>query len=133
MRHKTLFFCHVCWYAADQKRLIISHKDAAFIYWGFRNWKDDTVSMSRHESSDCHKEAVQGMIVRPQTVRDIGEQLSEMHSRENKRQQATAIENSPKHFIPDSPKYFNDESESNLVQVLKLRGNDDSRVQQWLE
>jgi len=26
-----------------------------------------------------------------------------------------------------------DESESNFVQVLKLRGEDDSRVQQWLQ
>ena len=40
--------------------------------------------MSRHESSDCHKEAVQGMIVRPQTARDIGEQLSEIHSCEKR-------------------------------------------------
>ena len=31
--------------------------------------------MSRHESSDCHKEAVQSMIVRPQTTRHISEQL----------------------------------------------------------
>ena len=28
------------------------------------------------------KEAVQSMIVRPQTTRDIGEQLSEIHSRD---------------------------------------------------
>ena len=47
--------------------------------------------MSRHESSDCHKEAVQSMIVRPQTMRDIGEQLSEIHSRDE-RQQVAAIE-----------------------------------------
>ena len=75
---------HVCRCAADQKRLKTSHKDATFIYKGFQNWKDGTVSLSRHESSDCHKESVQSMIVRPRTTRDIGEQLSEIHLRDKK-------------------------------------------------
>jgi len=62
----------------------MSHKDAAFIYKGFQNWKDGTVSLPRHESSDCHKESVQSMIVHPRTTQDIGEQLSEIHSRDKK-------------------------------------------------
>ena len=55
---KDAAFCHVGRCAADQKRLKASHKDAAFIYKGFQNWKDGTVSLSRHESSDCNKESV---------------------------------------------------------------------------
>ena len=74
----------------------MSHKDAAFIYRGFRNWKDGTISISRH---NCHKGAVQSMKVHPQQLKDIGEQLSEIHSHD----ETAAIKNSPK--IPVLPIY----------------------------
>ena len=34
------------------------------------------------EASDCHKEAVQSIVVRPQTTMDISEQLSKVHARD---------------------------------------------------
>ena len=92
--------------------------------------------MSRHESSDCHKEAVQGMIVRPQTTRDIGEQLSEIHSRDKRDNRLLLKILQNIRFLACQNialRGDNKESESNFVQVLKLRGKDDSRVQQWLE
>ena len=93
--------------------------------------------MSRHESSDCHKESVQSMIVRPRTTRDIGEQLSEIHSCDKKdnRQLLLKILQNIRFLARQNIalRGDSDESESNFVQVLKLRVEDDSRVQQWLQ
>ena len=99
-------FCHVCWCAADQKKLITSHKDAAFIYRGFRNWKDSAISMSRHESSDCHKEEYDYST--SSTTRDIGKQLSETHShdqRDNRQLLLKLLQNIRLLAASWSPKY----------------------------
>ena len=75
MRHATPLLSRLSLCSRSKEANNEPHTDAAFIYRGFRNWKDGTISMSRHESSDYHKEAVQSILVRPQ-MRDVGEQLS---------------------------------------------------------
>ena len=77
------------------------------------------------------------MIVRPRTTRDIGEQLSEIHSCDKKdnRQLLLKILQNIRFLARQNIalRGDSDESESNFVQVLKLRVEDDSRVQQWLQ
>ena len=36
--------------------------DPSFISIGFSNWKDVSVKLKAHESSNCHKEAVQKVL-----------------------------------------------------------------------
>ena len=130
-------FCHICCSASTQKRLKTSHKESTFLLRGFTNWKDGTVCFSKHEMSDCHKEAVQAMIVRPQTVRDVGEQLSEIHASdkmENRKMLLKILQNL--RFLARqciSVRGDNDETESNFCQLLMLRGEDDSNVLRWME
>ena len=50
-------------------------KDSAFIYAGFCNWKDATVSFPNHEKSDTHKTAVKLVVTLPETTKDVGELL----------------------------------------------------------
>ena len=51
-------YCYTCRTAEEQGELKNKYKDSAFISRGYTNWKDGTVSFTKHESSDCHKEAV---------------------------------------------------------------------------
>ena len=76
------------------------------------------------------------MIVRPQTTRDIGEQLSEIHSMiKSNRQLLLKILQNIRFLAHQSIALRGDcdESGSNFIQVPKLRSEDDSRVQQWLQ
>ena len=47
---------------------------------GFSNWKDATLCFKRHETSACHRQAVEIVITLPKTTRDVGEQLSREHA-----------------------------------------------------
>ena len=73
-------YCHTCRSADRQGKLRTKYKDSAFISRGFTNWKDGTVSFTKHESSVCHKEAVEVMDALPRTTRNIGDQLSQIHA-----------------------------------------------------
>ena len=78
-------FCHVCAKAEDNGRLSGSaRKDAAFLTKGFTNWKDATMSFTRHKVSDCHKEAFEAMITLPKTTGDVAEMLLKSYSAEKK-------------------------------------------------
>ena len=50
-RYKWLHY--VCRCAAHQTRLIMSLKDTAFTYKGFRYWKDGTVCLSLKRAGEC--------------------------------------------------------------------------------
>ena len=58
---KDVVYCHTCVRALKQK-MTSSKIDAAFVFKGFSNWKDATISFRKHDSSRCHKEAVEKMV-----------------------------------------------------------------------
>lgn len=105
------------------------NSDAAFVSKGFSNSKDATISFRKHDSSGCHKEAVEKMITLPATTRDSAEMLCRLHSSEkaancncllkilsNLRffaRQGCAIRGEGKH-----------ETDSNFHQLCKLRCED---------
>ena len=66
---------------AEEGKLKANLKDATFIQRGFCNWKNVTEGFRHHETSKCHQDAVQVMIVLPKTTHDIGESLSSTHMR----------------------------------------------------
>eukprot|EP00731_Ephydatia_muelleri_P006057 Em0003g305a len=65
-------------------KLSSSTVDKAFIVTGFPNWKDAIIRFKNHESSGCHREAVERAITLPKVTKDIGELLSEAHSKEKR-------------------------------------------------
>ena len=56
--------------------------DASFISRGFTGWKDACCGFRKHEVSESHHSAVQAVVLLPLTTREIGEALSERHSKE---------------------------------------------------
>ena len=75
------------------------------------------------------------MVVLPKTTRDIGEHLSQLRTQEKKdnRQIFLKILQTVQFLaLQNLPLQGDDDSNSNFLQILKLRGMDDSRIVQWL-
>ena len=111
--------------------------DKAFVVTGFSNWKDATIRFKNHESSGCHREAVERAITLPEVTKDISELLSEAHSKEKRDNRECLLK------ILSSVRFLarqglalhgdSDESDSNYIQLLQLRGEDDPKVLEWLK
>ena len=92
-------------------------------------WKDATVKFGIHESSKCHKRLAKqkcGLIListsneeKVQTVVVFSKILSNVRF--------LACKGLPLRGHGD------DESDSNFMQLLKLRGKDDSKIESWLQ
>ena len=66
---KDAAFCYVCMSAAHEGKFLVSTKrDPAFLTRGFTYWKEATVAFNKHQSSDCHMEATEAMIMLPNQV-----------------------------------------------------------------
>ena len=110
--------------------------DKAYITNGFSNWKDACASFRKHESSNCHKESVLKVETLPRTCGDIGEKLSKQHADEKSdnrdclRKILSSIRFLARQGI--SLRGDGDESDGNYIQILKVRGEDDSRILEWL-
>ena len=113
-----------------------ARKDAAFLTKGFTNWKDATMSFTRHEVSDCHKETFEAMITLPKTTSDVAEMLSKSHSAEKKdsRQLFMKILLNIAFLARQRIALRGDGigADSNFLQLLKLQGQDDLRISGWM-
>ena len=129
--------CHVYAKAEDNGRLAGStRKDAAFLTKDFTNWKDATMSFTRHEVSDCHKETFEAMITLPKSTSDVAETLSKSHSAEKKENRKLFIKillNIT--FLARQRIALRGDgsgADSNFLQLLKLQGQDDLRISGWM-
>ena len=119
------------------KRMWSANAEQAFITHGFSNWKDAAVKFPNHEKSKCHKEAHLKVVTLPATTQDIAENLSSQLKSEKLDAWQCFLE------ILSNIKFLGrqglalrghgDGSDSNFVQLLNLRGEDDPRVQGWME
>ena len=101
------------------------------------NWKDASVKFNNHEKSRCHKDAVLKTVTVPASCRDIGETLSSQLAKEKLERRLCFLK------LMSSVRYLarqalpirgdGDESNSNYMQLLKLRGEDDARIFEWLK
>lgn len=133
---KDVVFCFHCALAHKKQMLKTSNPDASFIQIGFSNWKDATIRFSKHEQSTCHKSAMQTMVFLPKTTKDVGEQLNfaTIKEKENNRQLLMKIiENIQFLARQGLPlRGDGDDTSSNFYQLMKLRGNDDDRIKEWM-
>ena len=130
--------CHISLLAKSEKKLLwSSNADTAFISRGFSNWKDATKKFPIHEGTICHKEACLKVIILPSTTPDIASSLSLQHQVECKeRRQCFLKILSNVRFLARQGlplRGHDDETESNFFQLLKLRGEDDPRIETWLK
>lgn len=129
-------FCHICGRAEQDGKLKAGSKEQAFLLKGFCNWKDATDCFRRHEQSKCHKDALQVMVVLPNSVRDIGETLSTAHARnkaENRKVLMKILQNIKFLGRQAIALRGHEDSESNFFQLLKLRECDNPEISQWLK
>ena len=132
--------CYTCATAVQQSKLSSSatcRMDEAFVSRGFSNWKNPTISFKKHECSDCHRNATEVMIKFPAQVGDIGEQLSTRYKEEkaeNRDKLLKILGNT--RFLARQGLAFRgsgDDENSNFIQLLRLRGDDDDRISQWMK
>ena len=127
----------VCVKAYKEKKLSASCLEPTFISTGYTNWKDATVNFANHEKSKCHADSLFTTVTAPSTMPDIGESLSAQHARDKlERCQCfmTIIQNLQFLAHQGLPlRGDGDETDSNSMQLLKLRANDDSRITEWLK
>ena len=84
----------------------------------------------KHQESKTHQEAVEVVITLPQTASNVGELLSKAHKQEREfarnmlglilSRQGLALRGS-------------DDAESNLIQLLRLRAEDNPQLLRWLD
>ena len=138
VEERDVALCFTCTRAYSEKKIQwSSNVDLAFVSKGFSNWKDANGKFAIHASSKCHKEAVLKMVTLPSTTRDVAESLSTQHQREKLERRKCFLK------VLSSIKFLarqglplrghGDESDSNFLQLLKLRGEDDARIATWLE
>ena len=130
--------CYTCAKASLQKKLQWSSSaDMAFISRGFVNWKDATVKFSLHLSSTCHKEAVLKMVTMPSSSNNVGELLSSQLAKEKlERRQCFLKILSIIRFLARQGLPFRghgEEHDSNFLQLMNLRAEDDPRISDWLK
>ena len=93
--------------------------------------------LKNHVQSACHRAAVDTIITLPGTTTDIGEQLSQQHQREKEqnRKMLMKIVSSLKYLARQGLPIRGDgnEIDSNFTQLLKLKGEDDPSILDWLE
>ena len=132
-------FCHVCVSALKHKKVLTSRSDPSFISRGFSYWKDGTVRLASHEASSFHREAMQVVVELPKKCADIGEMLSKQHSdiKKTNRECLLKILASMRYLRSKTGNFSfrgdGDEVDSNLMQLLTLRAQEDSVLQAWME
>ena len=67
---------------AEKRFLASTKRDSAFISKGFTYWKEGPKAFKKHQGSDCHREAVDALVVLPQCTKDVGELQSAEHRAE---------------------------------------------------
>ena len=90
---------------ADQegKFLASTKRDAAFLSKGFTYLKEATTAFHKHQSSQCHREANEALIVLPKQTCDVGELLSREHQGE-KVTNRRMLQGSPKYQVSRPPR-----------------------------
>ena len=131
-------FCYTCVKAYSENKLFsVGILESTYISTGYTNWKDACVKFAAHEASQCHKDSVLKTITLPATTRDIVGSLSTQIAQETlDRRQCFLKLLSNIRFLARQGlplRGDGDEIDSNYMQLLKLRGEDDARVFEWLK
>ena len=104
---------------------------------GFSNWKDATTMLKKHEQSSCHCEAVEVTFTLPATTRDVSEQLSQEHQKEKEtnRKMLLKVVSCIRYLARQGLALRGDgcEKDGNFMQLLKLKGEDDEALINWLQ
>ena len=127
-------YCFVCCKAVKEGKMrLSSHTEESFLVKGFINWKDATRVFAKHESCDFHKSTAAALASRV----DVADMLSKQAATEKQqnRQYLLKVLSSIRFLARQGLPLHGDgdETDSNLHQLLVLRGEDYSPINQFLE
>ena len=94
------------------------------------------MAFRKHQDSKTHREAIEAVITLPKTTADVGELLSKAHREEKvaARDMLTIILSSVRYLARQGLALRgDDDTESNLIQLLHLRAQDKPQLLKWLE
>jgi len=103
---------------------------------GYCNWKDATLAFRKHKLSKAHCEAVEAIVTLPKITSDLGQLLSSTHKREkeNARDMLMITLSSIRYLARQGLALRgDDEVDSNFMQLLILRCENNSCLKQWLD
>ena len=127
-------FCFVCCKAVEEKKVeLSSYTEESFLVKGFTNWKDATRIFARHENCEVHKLSAAALTNRL----DVGDLLSKAaasQKQQNRKYRLKVL--SSLQFLARqglSLRGDGDETDSNLYQLLHLRGEDYPPIHQFLQ
>ncbi|XP_033126692.1 uncharacterized protein LOC117124539 [Anneissia japonica] len=138
--HNNSVLCHLCVRAdIDRKLFTARNKEAAFLKYGFANWKKALDCFESHEKSTCHQLAAESVVILPNVCKDIGETISRAHQETKlaaRKNVAKIVQNL--RFLGrqglavrgDSDK---NEENSNFNKLFRLKALDDPTMNEWLE
>ncbi|XP_076343198.1 zinc finger MYM-type protein 1-like [Tachypleus tridentatus] len=105
--------CHTCLLAEKEQKLNAKYKESALLRDGFSNWKKAREKFRDHQMSQCHKMAVENVMVLPKTCSDIGEMLDMTLGEEKKESRSNMAK------IIKNIQFLNEILEVMALQVLR--------------
>ena len=135
---RDVAFCHTCIVAQRNNHLhAVSNLEQSFISTGFSNWKDATAKFSKHEASQCHKEAVLKTITLPATTADVSEMVaSQLTTQRLERRKCFLHLLSNARFLSRQGLPFRgdgNELDSNYMQLIRLRFENTKDLVDWIK
>lgn len=129
--------CMRCYVCVNQQSKLFNcrNKEGGFINVGVSNWKDALERFRKHQTSECHKQAMTYQTIVPQcgNAREMSNINASTVMKDNRHCLIKIIQ-SLKYLARQSIAIQSDkEEESNFIQLLKLRSLDDVTLKIWLE
>ena len=127
-------YCFVCCKAVKEVKMrLSSYTEESFLVKGFMNWKDATRIFTKHESCDFHKSTAAALASRV----DVGDMLSKQAAtkKQKNRQYLLKVLSSIRFLARQGLplRGDGDDTDSNLHQLLVVRGEDYPAIHQFLE
>ncbi len=131
-------FCYLCMKASSEGKFLTSTKrEKTFISTGFTYWRDGTICFKKHQSTLCHREAVDAVITLPRDIScGVGEALSLAYKQEKatNRRMFFAILQNIRFLVRQGLPFRGSQTEidSNYIQLLLLRALDIPELSTWM-
>ena len=107
-----------------------------FLSEGFSNWKKAIETFRDHQESRCHQAATESMIELPKKCRGVAEIHSDKLTEQKQLKRrifVKVLQNTQFLARQGLALQGNDDKESNFLQLMKLRGKDDSNIELWIQ
>ena len=130
-------FCYICISQNNKGNLTSARNmEKTFISTGYSNWKKALSRFKEHQTSECHKVAIDYEVVLPKTCGDVIDMTSKSVKKtraQNRRCFAKIIESLQYLARQGLAIRGDNDEESNFIQLLKLRAKDDEDLANWLD